>query len=579
MPYNLIEEGVKGLGSWGGSCTCPDGSQYLVSDNGDGCSSLACVGGISGVCIRASGSADGWAKQRRVTCGQLPMPPLPPQVPPSPIPPPALPAPHLSVNEVLYNVSTIGVWGGTCTCPNGEQYLVGDEGNFCGSLACWGGVAGECHRSTGGGWAGTKVVCGTPIDGPPFKAILNPSEDRRHYSSEMGKSESGLHSDTGWIAEGNATTQSIILDLEYAIELTGVAIQKPAGAGASNFVTSFEVELQLTPAGEWKRVYSAWGGLVFLGPQDERIPSDQMIFSYFAETKYARMIRITPLTWQGATAGLRTGVLAKHKRSHQQIRGMTSEKCDMMLRDPTHLFRRMWAAEAWAKQQPDEPRCWDQSRDQHGEKDQTSDVFFNDILHGTMCESNWYEGNPGALGDAGAIPQFSRDAFALLGFDEGIDDYCRSRAPFGYKDFLHAERCVAANVNILSLYGQRVPYNICRNLEWQACAARGRLPGQRTAMMRFATSPVDLDPTGMESGKPLGKCRGWLPPERPSEGYGYATDDIFFLEVCLFNQMCSNGEEMFSLGIGEGFQCDFSIARFAELRRLLLEPPDRKSVV
>jgi hypothetical protein len=51
----------------------------------------------------------------------------------------------------------------------------------------------------------------------------------------------------------------------------------------------------------------------------------------------------------------------------------------------------MWAAEAWAKQQPDEPKCWDQSRDQHGEKDQTSDVFFNDILHGTMCESNWYE--------------------------------------------------------------------------------------------------------------------------------------------------------------------------------------------
>ena len=191
------------------------------------------------------------------------------------------------------------------------------------------------------------------------------------------------------------------------------------------------------------------------------------------------------------------------------------------------------------------------------------------------------QGNPGALGDAGAIPQFSRDAFALLGFDEGIDDYCRSRAPFGYKDFLHADRCVAANVNILSLYGvsvlaaslscelslptftvarlflhwqQRVPYNICRTLgmpqplenarshtssgaseteiwrnsdlrlcsvaEWQACAARGRLPGQRTPTLRFATSPLDLDPTGMESGKPLGKCRGWLPPQRPSEGYG-----------------------------------------------------------
>ena len=32
--------------------------------------------------------------------------------------------------------------------------------------------------------------------------------------------------------------------------------------------------------------------------------------------------------------------------------------------------------------------------------------------------------------------------------------------------------------NILSLYGDRVPYNICRNLEWQVCAALNRIPGQ-----------------------------------------------------------------------------------------------------
>ena len=34
----------------------------------------------------------------------------------------------------------------------------------------------------------------------------------------------------------------------------------------------------------------------------------------------------------------------------------------------------------------------------------------------------------------------------------------------------HAVACVKSGFNILSLYGNRVPYNICRNLEWQVNA-------------------------------------------------------------------------------------------------------------
>ena len=52
-----------------------------------------------------------------------------------------------------------------------------------------------------------------------------------------------------------------------------------------------------------------------------------------------------------------------------------------------------------------------------------------------------------------------------------------------------------------------------------------------------------------------------------------ATDDIFFLEVCLFNQICSNGHELFRLQIGQHWQCHFDEERFDELRRILLEPP------
>jgi len=62
---NIVEENAPGVGGWGGSCTCPDGSVYQVGDNFDSCGSLACVGGVSGTCNRRHGE---WSR-RKVTCG------------------------------------------------------------------------------------------------------------------------------------------------------------------------------------------------------------------------------------------------------------------------------------------------------------------------------------------------------------------------------------------------------------------------------------------------------------------------------------------------------------------------------
>jgi len=62
---NLVEENAPGVGEWGGSCTCPDGSVYQVGDNIDHCGSLACIGGVSGTCNRDHGE---WSR-RKVTCG------------------------------------------------------------------------------------------------------------------------------------------------------------------------------------------------------------------------------------------------------------------------------------------------------------------------------------------------------------------------------------------------------------------------------------------------------------------------------------------------------------------------------
>ena len=71
-------------------------------------------------------------------------------------------------------------------------------------------------------------------------------------------------------------------------------------------------------------------------------------------------------------------------------------------------------------------------------------------------------------------------------------------------------RCVHSGFNILSLYGARVPYNICRNLEWQVCAAKGRIPGQNSKKIVFGKKPSELDPNP-GGGKPLGTCGGWVP--------------------------------------------------------------------
>ena len=56
----------------------------------------------------------------------------------------------------------------------------------------------------------------------------------------------------------------------------------------------------------------------------------------------------------------------------------------------------------------------------------------------------------------------------MLGFDETIDGFCREEHRFfdnkWYLDGKHAGSCANANNNILSLFSDRLPYNMCRNV-------------------------------------------------------------------------------------------------------------------
>jgi len=61
-------------------------------------------------------------------------------------------------NTVIENANGVGGFGGSCTCPDGNVYEVGDNKNHCGSLACVGGTSGTCNRYHGS-WSNRKVIC------------------------------------------------------------------------------------------------------------------------------------------------------------------------------------------------------------------------------------------------------------------------------------------------------------------------------------------------------------------------------------------------------------------------------------
>ena len=120
------------------------------------------------------------------------------------------------------------------------------------------------------------------------------------------------------------------------------------------------------------------------------------------------------------------------------------------------------------------------------------------------------------------------------------------------------------------IHGTGAGYNSCRNLEWQMCAAMGRLPGQTSPTVYFARAPKTLDTTA-RGGRPLGTCGGWAPMGCPP--VGYSNDDIFFLEVCVYSMACENNEELFEIGAEQPFTCRISQPGFRQMVSYLTAGP------
>ena len=131
-----------------------------------------------------------------------------------------------------------------------------------------------------------------------------------------------------------------------ALEVVGVVLPKPLLSGGDS-VTAFTVEYQLDPSSQ-SGASVVDGGATFAGPSPSS-PPDHMSLAFFRENVFARVITIRPTAWTGASIVLRAGVLSKRKVGFPDYPGLNSAKCHSMLHDPTHLFRRMWAAEVRAQ--------------------------------------------------------------------------------------------------------------------------------------------------------------------------------------------------------------------------------------
>ena len=79
-------------------------------------------------------------------------------------------------------------------------------------------------------------------------------------------------------------------------------------------------------------------------------------------------------------------------------------------------------------------------------------------------------------------------------------------------------------------------------------------------MLIFSLAPnsLDLAPFYVRGG--TGAYQG--------DGY-YSENDIYYLELCVLNEICANRAQLFALDSGDAFKCDFDAAGHESLKRAL----------
>ena len=108
---------------------------------------------------------------------------------------------------------------------------------------------------------------------------------------------------------------------------------------------------------------------------------------------------------------------------------------------------------------------------------------------------------------------------------------------------------------------------MCRNVEWMLCAVHGRLATRykdsrspapaKGGEIEFSLAPKDMEMAPFDENT-LPRCCG-----------DYAEDDIYYLEVCVLNEVCANSDEMWTIDVGVPWTCQLSDERYRGLQQVL----------
>ena len=204
---------------------------------------------------------------------------------------------------------------------------------------------------------------------------------------------------------------------------------------------------------------------------------------------------------------------------------LTSKRCSAMMRDPDHKFYSMWSRQGWQHRDSGETACWGDGN------------WFDWVAGGNNCNQQW-GGNLRAP--------------SVFGFAETMEAFCNDKAGKGWVWRSGNPSGACSNLYNILRIGD---WNMCRNAEWMVCVIQGKASwgGNGDPTILFSLAPKNVDTVDFDS--------------RPNF---YSENDIYLLEVCTLNEMCSNYEEIFTIQVGAPFRCQFDQDRWRQAKQDLL---------
>ena len=136
--------------------------------------------------------------------------------------------------------------------------------------------------------------------------------------------------------------------------------------------------------------------------------------------------------------------------------------------------------------------------------------------------------------------------------------FCNQRAGSVTMRYNIHEACKHAGLNVLRIN----VWNMCRNLEWVLCAVRGGIAygGGGEPALLFTLAPQALDMRMFDE--------DGFHQARHSCG-DYAENAIYYLEVCILNEICGNRDELFGTPMGQPFYCQLDLGGYQALIAVL----------